>query len=484
MILRSKRKDIEVLKSFSKGDESEILELKSSKNKVIEFTAGIILLIKGVSSKVREVIRGNLDISTEISSFSVNLDYFSKELINVSNKLKEDSDNLASMVEETSACMDETSKVLNDNTFSLKDITNEAIEIKSSFNEDKLYLDEIVKADKELSYYAKSMSSDIDGLLKQISDMKNIVLGINKISEQTNLLALNASIEAARAGEHGKGFAVVAQEVGNLSSMTKQQLELINKFMDDIEESSIKSRDSLSYTLTGIEAVGENTDKIVKSFEHSIDSVNKITHSIDIIASNMEEVNASNEEIFSAMKSIEISASDANYLSGEVENFSKRSSSLATKMSTLEGKVSSISKLSGEIAKYNHFKISNLEFLGVLRKAINSHKSWVKDLTNMAENMKVTPIQTDGHRCGFGHFYHSVLPSNESIREVWDKIDGVHNEFHSLGDKVINCIKKSDSIGAKKYTQEASRLSKEIISMFEEIIRIIDRLEEKGEEVL
>ncbi len=66
----------------------------------------------------------------------------------------------------------------------------------------------------------KSIESELQGLVTELSKVDKISKQIDAIASQTNLLALNATIEAARAGDAGRGFAVVAGEVKALASQT------------------------------------------------------------------------------------------------------------------------------------------------------------------------------------------------------------------------------------------------------------------------
>lgn len=483
MLLRDKRGELGELQGFNDKDEENILRLRDSKNEAIGFGARLALIIKQVSGRVRELIKGNLAISTEISSFSINLDFFSKELIEASKNLKDDSQSLVTAVEETNASMDEATRVLSENTEDLRTISNEAGTIKESLHNNNLLLDGIVIEKDKLLNSALSMKEDINVLLKQVDGMKKVILGIEKISEQTNLLALNASIEAARAGTEGRGFAVVAKEVGKLSNTTNEQLKLMEGFMNDIESSSMKSSESLSDTLTFIESVSENTNKIVDSFSGSITSVNNIIGDIENLSLSMDEIASSNNEISITMNSIEESASRVNNISDDIYTYSKKSEDLSYKINGLEDKVAGLAKLSGDIALYDYFKISNKEFIGILDKAVASHKAWVNDLVNMTSSMKIIPIQSDGHKCGFGHFYHSVKPKNPEVKEVWEKIDSIHNELHLLGDKATGCINKGDGTKAREYSDRAVNISKTIISMLDEMKSYTIKLDENREEV-
>ena len=73
----------------------------------------------------------------------------------------------------------------------------------------------------------------IQGVMREVENLRELTELVKNIASQTNLLALNAAIEAARAGEYGRGFAVVAEQVRILSSQSSEAAEKI--------ESGIKS---------------------------------------------------------------------------------------------------------------------------------------------------------------------------------------------------------------------------------------------------
>ena len=67
----------------------------------------------------------------------------------------------------------------------------------------------------------------IQGVMREVENLKELTELVKNIASQTNLLALNAAIEAARAGEYGRGFAVVAEQVRILSSQSSEAAEKI-----------------------------------------------------------------------------------------------------------------------------------------------------------------------------------------------------------------------------------------------------------------
>lgn len=72
---------------------------------------------------------------------------------------------------------------------------------------------------------------ELEGLMKNNSDMQKQSADFQKIVAQIIILALNASIEAARAGEAGRGFAVVADEVRSLANKSEA---LNNHYKDNL----------------------------------------------------------------------------------------------------------------------------------------------------------------------------------------------------------------------------------------------------------
>ncbi len=89
------------------------------------------------------------------------------------------------------------------------------------------------------------IKTSVDSLGAQTEEIATILGFIQEIAEQTNLLALNAAIEAARAGEQGRSFAVVAQEVGELAARSQKATEEIDQVLHRIRSETLRSISSV-----------------------------------------------------------------------------------------------------------------------------------------------------------------------------------------------------------------------------------------------
>ncbi|GAE02223.1 methyl-accepting chemotaxis protein [Clostridium botulinum B str. Osaka05] len=460
------------------------VEKSTSKNKIVRFTAGIAKIVRVISPKVKKMINGILSITTRISTFSVNLDYSGEHLKKSADKLYNSSEVLNSSIKEVKEAMQQITLAIEDDAETVEYISSGNIELIKHMDENKKNLGLVKNVNKELEFKAQSMEKDMTELNSILENMKTIVTGMSEIASKTNLLALNASIEAARAGEAGKGFAVVAEEVRKLSESTSKQLEKMEEFVNNIGTCSTNSSKSVKDTIESIDKLGEYTEAISASSSKVRESIDTEVKSIELLAASMEEINASSEEINSNM---DIIGENVQEVSNEAAVLSEKSLEikyLADEMDKIDDEMSNLAKLSGDITGENHFKITNKDFIVAINNAIKAHENWVKQLQNMAMENKIKPIQTDGQKCGFGHFYNSVMPRHERIKEIWIKIDNIHKELHKVGEVVKNNIKDGNTEKAKENSKKATQLSQTIINMLSNIKSIATEVDKEGNLVL
>ncbi|WP_428834988.1 CZB domain-containing protein [Sporomusa ovata] len=108
----------------------------------------------------------------------------------------------------------------------------------------------------------------------------------------------------------------------------------------------------------------------------------------------------------------------------------------------------------------------------------------MKNLKRIVDEMKPYPIQTNSKRCAFGHFYHAITITHPDIAKEWSAIDGVHQELHSMGTKVIDAVNRNNLAQANDLYIQAKKLSEEIFVHIDNTIRAIERNSNLGVEVL
>jgi methyl-accepting chemotaxis protein len=154
---------------------------------------------------------------------------------------------------------------------------------------------------------AQQTNDQVQGLVKAVERIGDVVRLISDIAGQTNLLALNATIEAARAGEAGKGFAVVASEVKSLATQTAKATEEITGQIQAIQNATQGSVDSIREITTVIGKINEISASISAAVEEQGSATQEIARNVQQaavgtqeVANNVGGVNASADETGSA----------------------------------------------------------------------------------------------------------------------------------------------------------------------------------------
>ena len=337
----------------------------------------------------------------------------------------------------------------------------------------------IERLSKDAESDSKKMQSDMSALLAVIEQMQAVIGSINAISGQTNLLALNASIEAARAGEAGKGFAVVADEIRQLADETRALTSNMSEFVTNIRNASQQSAESVETTVTALHQINENLTVIVDGNIENRKRLQGINESLTNIAATSEEISSSMNEVENQAMQLDEKVSQVTTDVGVLKEVSASVGNVVKPMITIEECLKDTNRELGKMALDAFYMPSNRVFIESVGNAIDAHRSWLLKLENMIDAGKPEPLQTNDHRCAFGHFYYAVQPKNPEILAVWKEIRDQHKDFHANGEKAIAALKNGNADNARGYLKHSEEISKKLLKDFEVLVEIAEKLEKE-----
>ncbi|MFP5180777.1 methyl-accepting chemotaxis protein [Bacillus altitudinis] len=222
-------------------------------------------------------------VSSQVESFSIQLDDENKKLMESANQVSVSTDEMAngsqaisedlqhgvSLIEK----MDSHGRKNSERSHTVIRSTEDAIESvesgKHTLTETKAAIEKNTRATRQIEESAGEFTqyaSGISAMAKTVSD----------IADQTNLLSLNAAIEAARAGEAGKGFAVVADE--------------IRKLADESSRATRQIFDMVSHIEKGIQSISQTVQEGVKLSLQQQDAMDKTSHSFEDIETKAQHI--------------------------------------------------------------------------------------------------------------------------------------------------------------------------------------------------
>lgn len=430
-------------------------------------------------SQMADSTKKLLDINAHLSDLDVKLTAMSYELIDFSEDISSLSQSNLAVVQETTASMNQVNETISRTSQALSQLSQTSSELIQKNNDSLEQIKEINNLKEDVLRYAGIMNDQIGKLVEMANNVYNIVNGVSAIAEQTNLLALNASIEATRAGENGRGFAVVAEEIRKLADDTKKNLEGMTGFVDNIQSATSDGQQSMENTINSTRIMSEKLELIYKTMEENAEMLNRTISDIKTIDQSINGIRTAALEINQAM---EASSRDAEKLSSftqKIHEDALRSADQAKQIGSIDEKLSDIAKELMGALKGSINALSNEEFVETLEKAKTAHRIWMSNLKMISEEMKVYPLQTNGSKCAFGHFYNTLDVGYPELKEDWETLGEYHNKLHDVAKDVFVYVENGNSGKVREIYETASKLSEQI---FEYIDIIIEKVNKKTEE--
>ncbi|OON91377.1 MAG: hypothetical protein ATN33_01330 [Epulopiscium sp. Nele67-Bin001] len=428
-----------------------------------------------------------LEDCSELSALDLNITFSAKQLDEIAISLANSAnDNLTSANATTSNLRGLTNSIVDSTAVSnelLQEVTQTTISLTASTKDNMEQLNEINRIKNLVLENSHVMEEKIQTLGYIANQVGAIISGVRAIANQTNLLALNATIEAARAGEQGKGFAVVASEIRKLAENTQSRLDEMETFTVDMCSATKAGISSVASTSDSIEHMSKKIDYLSKEFETACLQLDGSVNTINSLSDAIETITTSAQLASSAMDTVEGDAKTLKEQADAVHQNSKSLLGYAQTLDELDTKiVNQIRGVSRNMQKTTRC-LKTSEFLGILDSAIVNHNKWIEELKSIVDTHEIGPIQVDGDKCRFGHYYHVINVTHPSVAAKWNEVDIIHKRLHKEGQVVIDAISSQQYDVAIKSYDMAKRLSDDIVVKLRAIQGIAKNQELIGDDI-
>ena len=271
--------------------------ISTNKDLTLRYEYDGALEINQVGAALNEMMLSFEQSMNTVKMSTMQLSASSEELNMITNnthsgvqRQKIETESVASAMEEMTATVKEVARSASEAAESSRLADEESVRGR------QLVID-TVSGIRNLAAQVVEISSEMDHLQTEASNITTVLQVIGSIADQTNLLALNAAIEAARAGEQGRGFAVVADEVRTLASRTQASTQEISVIIERLQN---RTRTAVTVMAKGREQAQncvEQADVAGGALEKITAAVSSISEQNFQIASAAEEQNAVAAEI-------------------------------------------------------------------------------------------------------------------------------------------------------------------------------------------
>lgn len=448
-------------------------------SRVIQIFEQLMANEERMSQAAKEVMH----IASSISSFDVEMGYISKQLMEFAGEMATLSQSNLAIVQETTATMNQVTETIDGTAEILQNLSDNSKELAKKNDGSRELLLQVSGLKEDVIQDTEIMGEKITQLVELAVEVNKIVDSVQGIASQTNLLALNAAIEAARAGEHGKGFSVVAEEVRNLADDTRQNLDGMRVFVNNINQAAKEGQESINRTMGSTEQMSGKIDLVSETMSANIDMLKDVVLRIGEIDDSMQGIKCAAGDITQAMES---SSQNAQTLSDMTQNLHEdavKSVAYAENISRIDDRLSQVTnQMYAGLTEGKH-AVKNKEILEVIEKAKTAHSIWAEKLKGSVEHMHTVPLQTNPNKCEFGHFYHALELNHPAIEAQWKQIEQVHHDLHTLGDEIMDAIRQQQEGKAGELCKKAEEMSGSILAILTEVSSRIEELDRQGKEV-
>lgn len=426
--------------------------------------------LKTIKEDARNMLLKTISLSSSLGSIEVNIKFLMDEIESIMNELNLQSENNAAFVQETTASMEEIDNAVDDNVKMMDQILNNIAQIVENNDKNMESVNLMGQVCEKVTESNNAVNETLTKLLNNLNEIGNIIAVIEQIADQTNLLALNARIEAARAGEAGRGFAVVSEEIRKLADSTKQSLDEFKGFTQEIQKDSARSLESMKTTNEVMRQIPIVTKTIKDTVEGNFSAIDNIKKEMEGFAASFEQISAAVNEITTAMNSLSQKTEEITNIIYRLDGDIKNLDSIKHSISEIDNSFIEQNKKYYQKFMESDNEITAQELVEILQNAIKQHDLWMQTLEEAINSNKLMPLQTDGDKCSFGHFYNAIVINDNDIKDLWQNVDEYHHKLHQAGQSALIAIKNKETEAAKKYYQIAKENSQKVHQMIDKMI--------------
>ncbi len=304
----------------------------------IATSRSIILRLRGIVERVKDVAEGDLTLRVDMSSddeigelakwFNLafgrldemvrSISQTALQVTGASEELNRTSQQITANSEETSAHAGVVSEAAQSVSQNLQTVATGAEEMSASIKEIAKNAAEAAKVATSAVKVAEATTATVAKLGESSAEIGQVIKVITAIAEKTNLLALNATIEAARAGEAGKGFAVVANEVKELAKATAKATEDISHKIELIQTDTQDAVSAIASISQVIHQVNDISNTIATAVEEQHATTGEMARNVSEAARGSGEINSSIAGVAEAAQSTSRGATDTQKASQQL----------------------------------------------------------------------------------------------------------------------------------------------------------------------
>jgi len=254
------------------------------------------------------IFEKNINAVMQISSLDLTMQHEKDKILTITQDIESATETLFGTSPGSSSNSNNQQEAL---TSTIVDVSSEIKEVHSKIEDCQNELTDIKDLSVQTIEISQAMQTDLDNLLNVISNMSEVIAGIDSISMQTNLLSLNASIEAARAGEAGRGFAVVATEIRDLADDSQAAAAQIGKMIEAVSSQADQMTSRLRESLDQLEKGNQMTGEAKESFEVITGGTDEVSNNVEDIINGVEALSQRISETLESMGTVK-EAADGN----------------------------------------------------------------------------------------------------------------------------------------------------------------------------